>query len=49
MVDDEPRLEHLGHFGLHHQLDVHRDLAERAAHQAEERTHLRDGVAHRVP
>ncbi len=30
------RLVHLGDLVLHHQLDVHRDLAERPAHEAEE-------------
>ena len=41
--------EHLGHFGLHQQLDVHRNLSERAADDPEERADLGDGVAHRMP
>jgi hypothetical protein len=37
------------HLGLHHQLHVHADLAERARDQAEEAADLGDAVAHGVP
>ena len=43
------RLEHLRYFGLHHQLDVHRHLAERASDEPQERADFGDAVAHRVP
>ena len=49
----EPRpgewLVHFADFGLHHQLDVHRQLAERAADEPQEAADLGDGVANRVP
>ena len=43
------RLEHLGDLGLHQQLHVHRDLAERRGDEAEEAADLADPVAHRMP
>ena len=43
------RLVHLADLGLHHELDVHAQLAERAADQPEERAHLGDVVPDRVP
>src|SRR5437762_3556011 len=42
-------LVYLGHFGLHHELYIHGDLAERSAHETEECTDLRDRVAYRMP
>ena len=42
-------LEHLGHFGLHEQLDVHGDLAQRAADDAQKRADFGKVVAHGVP
>ena len=39
----------LADFRLHHQLDVHAQLAERAADQPEEGAHLGDVVADGVP
>ena len=43
------RLVDLADLGLHHQLDVHAELAERAADEAEEGADLGDVVADRVP
>ena len=43
------RLVHFAHFRLHHELHVHRDLAERSADQTQEAADLGDVVAHRVP
>ena len=43
------RLVDLGHLGLHQELHVHRDLAERAGDEAEEAADLADAVAHGVP
>ncbi len=43
------RLVDLGHFGLHQQLHVHGDLAERAGDEPEEAADLADAVAHGVP
>src|SRR5262249_28459078 len=43
------RLEYFGDFGLHQELHVHRDLAERAGEQAEKAADLTDAVAYRVP
>ena len=43
------RLVDLADLGLHHQLDVHAELAERPADQPEEGTDLGDVVADRVP
>jgi hypothetical protein len=42
------RLEDFADFGLHHQLHVHGELAERAADQAKQRAGLGDVVADRL-
>ena len=42
-------LKHLGHLGLHQQLHVHGDLAQRAPHNPQKRAHLGKVVAHGVP
>ena len=42
-------LEGLPDLGLHQELDVGRDLAQRAGHQSEEAADLGDAVAHGVP
>ena len=42
-------LEDLADLGLHHQLDVHAELAQRAADEAQQRAGLGDVVADRVP
>ena len=52
LLDPRPvreRLVHLGDLVLHHELDVHRDLAERPADEAEEAADFGNAVAHRVP
>ena len=43
------RLEHLGDFGLHQELHVHRQLAEGSGHEPEETADLADAVTHRMP
>ena len=42
-------LKHFGHFSLHEQLDVHGDLAQRAADDAQKRADFSKVVAHGVP
>src|SRR5881628_398412 len=53
MVLDAPRPCAKGSYAsptsVHHQLDIHRQLAERAGDQAEEAADLRNRVALRVP
>src|SRR5262245_14282537 len=42
-------LEHLTDLGLHQELHIHGDLAERAGEQSKERADLADAITHRVP